>query len=401
MFVAVIVVFGLVLVAAARHVRKISARWIHAARDLGLQATQPRFGMPTITGTMRGLQVKVDMFRQGSGKNAQTFTRYSVHYPPPDFDFRLTRETGLSRTTRLFGAQDVEVGETGFGAAFVTKTDDEERLKGWLDAGRMGVLVRTAAAYPGLVLNSGEVKFQRNGLESSHDVIVSTVRRLVDVADALSGRQANTRTADVVAARARGDLAEMATRLRGLKEKRSEALDEQLMEIDTLATAGERDAAEQRVRALEEILPADPDVMGWKRRLKRPGVSADTDTRPGPGAEELAQELFAGNALSFESKKVFDERHRGATVRWPGVVKAREVIRAGSNVGPEGATKLIVTVAAITHDLYGNTEVDAVIGLPPNAAATVGRGDDVTITGTLARVDPLVRNIFLTDAALV
>ena len=70
-------------------------------------------------------------------------------------------------------------------------------------------------------------------------------------------------------------------------------------------------------------------------------------------------------------------------------------------MGPEGATKLIVTVAAITHDLYGNTEVDAVIGLPPNAAATVGRGDDVTITGTLARVDPLVRNIFLTDAALV
>ena len=79
---------------------------------------------------MRGLQVKVDMFRQGSGKNAQTFTRYSVHYPPPDFDFRLTRETGLSRTTRLFGAQDVEVGETGFDPAFVTKTDDEGTVEG-------------------------------------------------------------------------------------------------------------------------------------------------------------------------------------------------------------------------------------------------------------------------------
>jgi hypothetical protein len=60
---------------AVRYVKRISAMWQAAAANLGLDYTYPRLGMPRMSGEMRGRQVVGDVFRQGSGKNSQTFTR--------------------------------------------------------------------------------------------------------------------------------------------------------------------------------------------------------------------------------------------------------------------------------------------------------------------------------------
>jgi hypothetical protein len=137
----------------------------------------------------------------------------------------------------------VSVGEPGCDESFVAKTDDEAQLRAWLVPGRLGVLVRTAAAYPGLTVTEGELRYQRNGLESSRDTLISTVRRLVDAADAVSKTHAADSARAIVDARARGEWAAVATRLRDLANKRAASLDEALLEVDTLATAGDRQAA--------------------------------------------------------------------------------------------------------------------------------------------------------------
>ena len=78
-------------------------------------------------------------------------------------------------------------------------------------------------------------------------------------------------------------------------------------------------------------------------------------------------------------------------------MKSVNRIQKGSDLGAEGGDKMIATVASIEHDLYGNTEIDAVVGLARGAGARLDRGNEVTFTGTLVRVDPLVRNIFVAD----
>ena len=399
-FFAFVVGMVLVVVVAVRYVKRISAIWEATARDLGLDFEHPRLGMPRMFGHIRTLGVKVDVFRQRSGKNSQTFTRYRARFPSPGFDFRLSRQTGLSRISKLFGAQDVTLGEPGFDQTFIVKTGDESRLRAWLSPHRRGVLVRIASSYPGVTVDDGELRYQKPGLETSREVLVSTVRRLVDAADSLSKMRGSDRTADLTSARARGQLAEVAARLRAAKEKRETTLDEAIVEVDTLATAGRRDEARERLRMLERELPRDPEVLGWKRRLEAAPATDGALPRDGPEAEELAEGLFAGSALSFESKQVFDERYRGSTVRWTGSMKSMSTIRARSDLGPEGATRLVVTIAAIEHDLYGNTEIDAVLALPAGSAGHLSRGDKVSFSGTLLRVDPMVRNVFVGDAVL-
>ena len=380
-----------------RRVKQIASIWQAAARYLGLDYEQHRFRMPTISGTMRGLRVAVDIYRQGSGKNSQTFTRYIVAYPSPGFDFRLSRQTGLSRIGKLFGAQDIAVGERSFDESFVVKTDDEPGLQAWLGASRLSMLVRSAAAYPSLVVTDTKVRIQKSGLETSRERLISTVRRVVDTAHSLSDRRAPK--SPVLERRAGGELAEMAALIKDLATK-SESLDEAILEVDTLATAGDRDTAAERIKELERHLPDDPDLAGWKERLRRPKAAPRQRPGEGPTAEELSQELFAGNALSFESMHIFDDRYRGSTVHWSGPVKSTGRIGPDSDIGNEGADRLVVSVATISHDLYGNTEIDAVIGLPAGTVPNLERGDPVAFTGTLVRVDPLVRNVFVADARL-
>jgi hypothetical protein len=396
----VVVLFVIVAVAAItaarRYMQKIAASWGDAGRELGLDFQQQRFGRPRLSGAIRGMRVEVDIRTQQSGKTQQTFTRYRVWVPSPGFEFKLTRQTGFSRITRFFGAQDLEVGDQSFDDAFVVKTNAPDRLRGMLTTGLRGVLIRTAAAYPGVEFKNDLVHFERQRLETSRDVIVSAVRRFVDVAAALSGGRALDRSARLVTARERGELADIAEKIRNAREQKAETLDEELLELDTLATAGDREAARAKVRDLEKTLPADPDVVGWKRRLES-SPSPRTGAAGSPDAEALAEEIFAGNALSFETKESFDQKYRGATVRWTGTVKSVNRIQKGSDLGAEGGDKMIATVASIEHDLYGNTEIDAVVGLARGAGARLDRGNEVTFTGTLVRVDPLVRNIFVAD----
>ncbi len=98
--------------------------------------------------------------------------------------------------------------------------------------------------------------------------------------------------------------------------------------------------------------------------------------------------------------RIFDDRYRGSTVHWSGPVKSTGRIGADCDIGNEGADRLVVSVATISHDLYGNTEIDAVLGLPAGTVPNLHRGDPVAFTGTLVRVDPLVRNVFVADARL-
>lgn len=398
-FMIFLVVIALVIVGGRRYLQRIAAGWTHAARELGLRYETRGFGRPRLSGVIESMSVEVDVQTRKSGDSNQSYTRYRVDFPSQGVEFRLTRQTGLSRITKFFGAKDVEVGDAAFDAAFVVKTENREGLRGLLEPGLRGLLVRNAAAYPGIEFRDHGVLYESPRLEPSRDVIVSTVRRLVDTAAALSGTRLHRRSAEVVAARERGELHEAA---RGLPETeaRRGTLDERIVEMDTLATAGRREAARRRLEELEKEVPADPDVTGWKQRLEQPAKAPAAPAGPGPDARTFAEAVFSGSALSFESTRIFDEDYRGVPIRWRARVKSVDSIRRDSELGPEGAVKLVATIATIDHDLYGNTDIDAVVGLPPGTGGGLERGRKVTISGTMTRVDPLVRNVFISDGAL-
>lgn len=379
-----IIVLLIVLIAyfAWRSHQRTVQMWRDVAAELGL-SIQVGGGLsrPVVTGNIGGLPVHIDTYVQRSGNSSTTYTRYRVAYPHLGFDLQLKRQGTFAAIVKMFGAQDVEVGDRLFDEAFVVKTNDPRRLRELMTPSVRTGLLRLLASYGGVVIADDNISFSRSGFESNRDRLKSTIERLAATARLLSSPDAGV-SDDLVADREQGMLDDVAGRIRERIEAAPDDVDQRIFEVETLAAAGHDAEAAERVSQLERIAPADPEVAGWRRALETERVSHDSTV----DVDAMAKDLFGGDDLSFETQAKFSAKYADARIRWPGRIKKAD------------QDQLVITVATVSNDLYGNTEIDIVVESP--GGRTRNEGEAVTVAGRLENIDPLLRNLFVADATL-
>jgi hypothetical protein len=384
--------------------RETNARWADAAQQLGLEfRPSGPFSRPTITGQSAGHTIRIDTVTHSSGKSQHTDTRFRVEYPSQGFDFALSREHALRRLSKMFGAQDIEIGDPSFDEAFIVKTSDPEKLAAVLTPAVRDSLIRLLAVYPQVQVRDGHIGYERSGLTRDTDALVSTTRRLLATARVIAGTTGRAEADELIGARHRGELRAVAEQFGRLASADPYDIDNRLRELDTLASAGDEAAAAERLADLETLLPADPEVAGWRKTLGKP--IPEPSLSPGvvnADPEPIAVDLFGGDDLSFETLAKFNATYRGSSIRWEGRVKSAAPFRNDPDLGTGPGVRASITVARVSNDLYGNTDVDVVAGLPDDAGRRpVAAGDAVIIEGKLSGIDPLARNLFVQDARLV
>ncbi|MDX2344188.1 MAG: hypothetical protein QNL12_10915 [Acidimicrobiia bacterium] len=385
----IILIIAAIAYLAWKSHQKTVETWRRVASELGLQV-QVKSGLakPTISGRLNGLPVTIDTYAQRSGNNNTTYTRYRVGYPPLGFGLKMQREGGFSFFGKLFGIEDVEVGDPVFDGAFKIKTSDQAKLVAFLTPSVRSSLLRLMASYPSAVLTDSDIKVVKAKFENNADVLASTTQRLVATAQQLASPRAGVSDTMVVS-REQGLLSEVAERIREAVESQPEDVDQRIFEVETLAAAGDDAKAADRLRELERMAPADPDVAGWKEALAKPAAPAEP-TGKVIEASVLAKELFGGADLSFETRTKFNSHYAGMKISWAGKVK--QVRQTGSTM------QATITVATVHNDLYGNTDIAVVVeGV---SGPVPSKGQKVTVSGTLNTIDPLMRNLFVTDARL-
>ena len=382
--IVILIIVGIAYMAYQSHQNSVGA-WRRVAQQLGLHVeAKGRLSRPTLSGKLNGLPVRIDTYTQRSGNSSTTYTRYQVRYPSVGFDFTLKREGGLSFIGKLFGIEDVQIGDPVFDGAFKVKTSDRDRLVAFLTPSVRSGLFRLMASYPTTVISEDHIGLTSRKFESREEVLTSTIQRLVATAQLLTSPSAGVSDQNVVD-RGQGLLADVAERIRQAVEQNPEDIDQRIFEVETLAAAGDENQAGERIKDLERIAPADPDVAGWKQALGTPNRPAAVDE---VDVDELATELFGGNDLSFESRSKFNSKFAEGRINWEGKVK--QARRVGDTV------TVTVTVATVNNDLYGNTDIDVVFDTP--AASAPALDTRVTVSGTLSTIDPLMRNLFVKDA---
>ncbi len=386
-FPLIILVAVLILWIAYRSHQSTVATWQRVAAQLGLGIeTKSGFSKPIISGNLNGLPVRIDTYTQRSGNSSTTYTRYQVRYPPAGFEFRLSREGALSFIGKLFGVEDVQVGDPVFDGAFKIKTSDRQRLLSLLTPSVRNGLFRLMASYPSAVISDDHIGMSKAKFESNGDRLASSIQRLVATAQLLTSPTAGISDENVTD-REQGLLSAVADRVREAVEQHPEDIDQRIFEVETLAAAGDEAQASDRLAELEQLAPADPDVAGWREALSTPVTShpiGEVDV------DEMARDLFGGDDLSFETRSKFNSSYAGANVTWEGRVKHHR--RVGETV------TVAVTVATVNNDLYGNTEIDVLVDVAAAAAPEVDA--TVTVSGMLSTIDPLLRNIYVENANL-
>jgi len=363
------------------------ATWSRVASELGLQITvKSGLSRPEIAGHLNSLPVAIDTYTQRSGNSSTTYTRYRVGFPSLGIGLKLQREGGFSFFGKLLGIEDVQVGDPVFDGAVKIKTSDREKLLAVLTPSVRSGLFRLLASYPRAIITDSDIMVTRAKFESNGDVLTSTTQRMVAMAQLLASPSAGV-SDKMVVDREQGLLTDVAERIREAVESQPDDVDQRIFEVETLAAAGEDAKAADRLRELEEIAPADPDVAGWKQALSTPTTSA---SRTSVDVDELAKDLFGGDDLSFETRTKFNNLYARTRISWEG--KVTQVRQTGDTM------QATITVATVKNDLYGNTDIAVVVDDASGPVPNVGQ--TVTVSGALKTIDPLMRNLFVDDAAL-
>lgn len=391
----IVLALGVGMVGRARR-RATRQRWTEAADLLGFAKVGSGF-RPSISGGEGQVRATVDVYSKRSGKSQSTYTRYRIGFHSIALGLRLSRQTGWHGVLKVFGAQDIEVGDATFDANFVIKGGSTEAVRRFLTVGRMMSLNRLLAVHPGIVITDDELILETPGMERDTDTIVSTVRRMMSAANILSNDDAAAELDPIVERRMRGDVEAPVDS--ALIETDAVHIERALLEAEDLELAGLHEQARQVFAALESQLPADPEIAGWAERATEPvpGGSPPPDADRDPLA--LATRLFGDDQLSFEVTAIFDQHYRNLAVEWLGTVRRSGGLSDSKAFEGGPHSVLVVDVASIEHDLYGNSTVDAIVAFSAYAELPE-RGEPVRFSGRLVSVDGLTRNLYVADGRL-
>lgn len=396
------IVFGGVIFAmAAAHSRAVGASWENAARRLGLTArTGGIFTRPTLSGRIGAIDVHVRTVNKGKNN---VYTVYAVRYPQRTRPFRISREHMLSGFAKLFGAQDVTIGDHRFDSSFMVKADDPQGLATYLTPSRRVELLGFASTNRSMVATESTVEATYRGSESRADRLVTRVKRIVSVAEQLAEDDAlHLDENEALLVRQAGDLGRSAHDLRDIGLTRPTDYRTRIGEVEAHVAGEELDAAGAELEELAVELPADREVEGWRRELSATSIEPTPTVPRSSGdvpSDEMIQDLFGSTKLSFETAERFRLRYKNRDVDWQGVVRSTRDYSSDHDFGEEPGVKAVITVAEVEHDLYGNSTIDAVVQLP--AGTSIRRGDVVTFTGRLIKVDPLMRNLYVANGTLI
>jgi len=342
-----------------------------AADSLGLDHSRTVPDMlPRLSGTINGLPVRVDV---PEGNAAQV--RYRVFYPDLGLALRLERETTISRTLGSLGSGDREIGDKAFDDRFRVNTSRPDALQKMLTPEVRSRLVDLVDNYPAVVVADGEITLLMDDDSPMVMTLVNTVKDLVIVGGLLNANRPPP-------------LEKPAPQPRPVRKVAPSAPTPPSPETDESVAAPSAGVPSSEM-AQSEPEPTPPTPPPPPAPVEPPSGLPDG----------FFDDVFGENRLSFEADDTFEREVRGSRVRLSGTVKQSSPYEGEPETVPPKGTKVVATVAQIDNELYGKTDIDAVIHM--HDQLDLGRGERIVFTGTVNGVDAFMRNLFVVDARIV
>ncbi|MGI9648362.1 MAG: hypothetical protein ACR2OI_07560 [Acidimicrobiia bacterium] len=397
-------VIGAVMAAASSRRKLSNQAWAAAARELGIRLEPTRgvvgfFGKQSMTGTIRGLTVTIDTHQS----NDNTFTRYRVKYPSLGLGLSAKRQHALSRLGAMLGFQDIEIGDPVFDEAVILKGDYPDRITSFLTPSRRLAITGLIELYPGSQISDTGIAYSKRGLETDSRALVSTMQRILSVAQEL--RAVDHYNREAANHRLAGDVTEALDLLERAPPSGDPFVDFARKEQTAVIRYARGDAAGARelFDELQQRAPVDPVVTGWAERT----TSADEPTAPAAEADEptddaeaVAAHLFHKDNYSFDTMDLFESEYQGRTVAWSGELRRLRRFDHDRDFGDGPGIKAVFAIAILGTDRYSGREVDAIVRLPHGTEQEMEIGERYSFAGTLTRCDPAMRNLFVTGARL-
>ena len=110
-------------------IKKRNEHFEKLAQRLGLKYIPPvnswwQETFPSIKGKLMERQISISMFGRGGSRNRRYYTFISMNCENGHSTFGISREDMFNRIGKLFGGQDIEIGDAAFDKTFLIKGSD-------------------------------------------------------------------------------------------------------------------------------------------------------------------------------------------------------------------------------------------------------------------------------------
>ncbi len=427
-FLVIVAVIGGAVYYSTVHGHKVeSTAWASVAGHLGLghRPGGPFNNDMAMWGEIRGVQLSVSPTSRGSGDSRERYTKFSLSYPAVGPRVVLRKQSAMSRFTRIFSSQeDLVIGSPGFDDRVLIEGDDPVAIDRFLSPARQSVALALLEREQFVTITNRSIELERRGRMSDPHELTATVRHLVDMALVMS---APTEVDLALEKQAAGDLDEAIGDLRAINDRFADAETPntftQMLEGEAVLATGDGAAAAEVFRSIpaggelqaeqwldvaeaHPVPPMPPPSEAGVASVPpvpASSVAAEPEmpTQPtivGPTVEATIDDLLKSNRTGSETEDRFLERYAGAVVRWSGTVDGVRPYRYDSDFEGEG-TRAVLTIGSLGDGVLITNRVQAVVQLPPDVG--LRRGDELTVSGTLVRLDRYMRNFYLADAAVI
>lgn len=419
--VVIIAVFAILIPLGIKQSQQTNAAWSQAARQLGLHYQPSGFLQSRkITGMIQNYSITVDTYTQRSNNSSTTYTRFRLTYPSLGLGLKLTKEGFFTGVTKIFGAQDIQVDDAAFDTDILIKGANPQRVREFLTPARRMRIHQYLRNHPNATIDDREIAWRSRGLIKQTGRLTNRIRNLVRLAWHLTGDRDDDETlGQALNAQDDGRPDEALTFLQDLtaaSETKSasdqapwkqEPVEEQLLKGELLYMADRRAEAQEAFQAAQEMEPDDPEIAEWVENLpKEPDQPAAS--QPAQLADELdvaliCQELFAGNKMSYQISRLFEQNYAGKTVRWSGRLRRVESYSFELVFGIKPGCKAVVSVHELETSGFGDRTVSAIVQFPKENLEPLQKreGQNLRFEGQLKKVDALMRNFYIADGRFV
>ncbi len=389
--------------------KKTNEAWASVASRLQL-VFQPGqlFSRPKISGIHKGCSVLVTTFSRGSGKNQTTYTRFRVSYPHSlDLGLRLTKQGLLSGIGKIFGTQDIEVGDEGFDDAIVVKGRDPERVKEFLTLSRRMRSARFLTTYQGSCIDDMKVEWERRHVERDAGKIERMIERMTSLANHMMEDRAEDKTIDkAIEARQEGRLDEALELIRDVPDEHdADARDVHVFEGEILLATQQRQAAAEAFSKVYEEEPEDQEALKMAEQASKQvePATAQVETKGELDVKSVCETLFAPANMSSETTELFDKHYRDSSVRWSGTLTNVRTFTFDLVFGNEPGTRAVFEIQQVGGQSFSGRPVQAVVKFPRDAEDMLRSKVDsqMMFEGTLVSCDAFMRNLFIGEGKIV
>lgn len=381
---------------------KLMRTWNRVAERLDLKSSSQGvsiFGTPTIKGRIESILVKVDIIQRGSGRNSQSYTRYQAQFPKAlGFGFFIRTHGMLDNIAKIFGAEDIEIGDPSFDSSYLIRGGDPETIRKYLTQYRRDCIAHLLSQFGEVEITGETIEGLSSGKEGDENRIMACIQAIVKCTRMLDPSD------DGVEFPIGDDHSLEALESEFGEEYWMEGTPETIVEPENL----DQSIPEEPIQIEQVNILSEESVTQEKKgeaELSNQEIEEPIDTNEqeeGPPIEALCVQLFSGSVYRSDAEKAF-EPLIGKRVRWTGTLRSVTSMSYDFDFGEGEAAKGIFEIYETVSDLGFKSSVAAIVKFSHDVLKHIDQhqGQLCVFEGNLRKIGSLSPEIFLDEGVLL